>query len=194
MAVVNPKQIQYIKGIQPDFEFRVRKLQPSLDVASEDDLFKVEDSNQIKPKSLGRQATLQIDSSTRAIGRNPVTPLPLPSSSNVQINTLPLEDRRLLARAKWLLKRLLVQTEEEEKRSPLERKQIADELDSTKEEDFQSSVGTSSDRADILNKEASIESLLNSLLNEKADRKEVFFVLNILSFLKDGTLFVSPSM
>jgi hypothetical protein len=33
-----------------------------------------------------------------------------------------------------------------------------------------------------------VESLLKNLLNDKADRKEVFFVLNILSFLKDGII------
>jgi hypothetical protein len=34
-----------------------------------------------------------------------------------------------------------------------------------------------------------IEILLKDLLSDKADRKEIFFVLNILSFLKDGKAF-----
>jgi hypothetical protein len=199
MAVVNPKQIQYIKGIQPDFEFRVRKLQPSLDVASEDELFKVDDNT--KPKLLGRQGShgSQIDSSTRSTGRrsnNPVATPSLPSSSSAQTNSLPLEDRRLLARAKWLLKRLLVETEEE-KQSLLEREQITDELDEHEEEGIPSSRGAkkrgssfSPDWSHISTQEANIESILNNLLSDKADRKEVFFVLNILSFLKDGTAVV----
>lgn len=38
----------------------------------------------------------------------------------------------------------------------------------------------------LLAKEMKIEILLKDLLSDKADRKEIFFVLNILSFLKDG--------
>jgi hypothetical protein len=45
MARINPAQVQFIKDIQPDFEFQERKIQPSLDVASADDLFKVDGSN-----------------------------------------------------------------------------------------------------------------------------------------------------
>mmetsp|Transcript_16443 Transcript_16443/g.17192 ORF Transcript_16443/g.17192 Transcript_16443/m.17192 type:complete len:100 (+) Transcript_16443:3-302(+) len=51
MAVVNPKQVNYIKNIQPEFEFRERKLQPSLDVASDDDLYKLDDPIIEKGKS-----------------------------------------------------------------------------------------------------------------------------------------------
>ena len=64
MARINPRQIQYIKEIQPDFEFQERKIQPSLDVASSDDLFKVDqhDGNELdtmqKPKSVNKVPNL----------------------------------------------------------------------------------------------------------------------------------------
>jgi hypothetical protein len=138
MAVVNPRQIQHIKSIQPDFEFRVRKLQPSLDIASEDDLFKVDDA---KPKPVARQGSLQLGSSLRSARRadQPMATMAPPSSSgsssSSQTNSLSLEDRRLLARAKWLLKRLLIETDEE-KQSLSEREHITDELDEHEEDHY----------------------------------------------------------
>lgn len=137
MAALNPKQIEYIKSIQPDFEFRVRKLQPSLDVASEDDLFKVDMSlPNLKPMSLARQGSLQAAAGVQHVTRrfdNPIptaTLRPLSDASIPQPHSLTVEDRRLLARAKWLLKRLLMEDDDElDQRRPT----ITDELDEHEE-------------------------------------------------------------
>jgi hypothetical protein len=196
MAVLNPKQIEYIKSIQPDFEFRVRKLQPSLDIASDEDLFKAEPN--VNPKPLVRQGSLQTEKGRHGTKRSePSAPFTtrqsISDASLVQPTSLPVEDRRLLARAKWLLKRLLMESEEDEFNETTKYSKITDELDENDEllelKRFNRKGHEVSSHALLIflsAKELNIDNLLTNLLNDKADRKEVFFVLNILSFLKDG--------
>jgi hypothetical protein len=291
MTRINPAQVQYIKDMQPDFDFQERKIQPSLDVASSDDLFRMEGSTAedesqesaggtkasrasrashlsrslssgSKPQPLSllgkaRPPILHQTEETPAAGtgagsgtdprqsHHRVSKVPVMTatatanapSSRLTIAVPPHapshgtsgtgtpgggpgaglsnEDRRLLTRAKWLLKRLL-DPDEDSLMNPLYMSHGlmgshgsshpsshdphaaaamgAGEGETTDDEDAADTSGLDGEtrwkiehyRKKMAKKFHFVECRLREILNDEVKKRETLFVLNILSFLKDG--------
>lgn len=256
MARINPRHVQYIKDMQPDFDFHERKIQPSLDVASSEDLFKVEneadDDTESAPKSKNTTRQTEISRSlsgghshtssgsshpSQNKGRSSISPseeirldhrmsshhrssnaansrltLAVPQShTNSHTNSgnsfnlgnstpggggggggLSNEDRRLLTRAKWLLRRLL--DSDDEPYDPLHPELYTDTTTGSNKNNENTSADLDPDikwkienkRKKANKKYITIENTLKDILNDEIKKKETLFVLNILSFLKDG--------
>jgi hypothetical protein len=284
MARINPRQIQYIKEVQPDFDFQERKIQPSLNVATSDDLFRVDnsdvdDNDSVKSKN---SRSSHLSRSLSIGGAPPLTSVPIHGRSTIQkpssdessssttssahphahpphstspshrlssavgvgtihspagprltlaVSTqnhhqpnpnivpstpggggglgLSNEDRRLLTRAKWLLKRLLDSDED-----PLLALHPFDpdaailgltsqSNNTSHHHDNDNNMTTTSTttstsldselRWKLENKRKKaekkfyfLENILKDILNDEVKKRETLFVLNILSFLKDG--------
>jgi len=206
MARINPRQIQHIKSMQPEFEFQERKIQPSLDVASTDDLFtadngEVSTASQPSPSTVPETSVIEDSSSMiqdtskqGVISRDPsghrgtfsnINPT---SSGNVSTansvtgsvasaTVLSQDDRRLLTRVKWLLRRLFEPEPEEEEEEEDDKFEAMDESET--EDDGDSLSG----RTPVISRG---ERMVQQILSDEADTKEAMFLLNMLSFLKDG--------
>ncbi len=129
MTIINPKQVAHLKKMQPNFKFKERNIEPSLDIATTKELLdNMQDEvemNILKGKQIG--AT---DAATHVHKENsPIhTPKPstgIPSKTNAsdgvngseeeeqQSNVLTMtpEDQMFLIRLKWMSDKLLVPIE-----------------------------------------------------------------------------------
>lgn len=180
MTIINPKQIEYIRNIQPEFEFRTRKLQPSLEVASDAELYNLDTKAPKMRKDIPATQNQNLSNSSKSSQSSRSSSNRADSPANPplvpQQTPLSLDDRRLLVRTKWLLKRLFNSPEVADRGGKAEKRkklQYFTALNEVEEDD---------DEHNSQNAEIS----LNQVLAETADRKEIIFVLSILSFLKDG--------
>jgi hypothetical protein len=243
MARINPKQIELIKSLQPDFEFQKRDLQPSLSVATNEELFSSGTANSPPEHNLpghhppssssalhfsgsspslihpngSQQKNVAVRSSVDVGGLNAHSRAPIATPNTATRDTttpglsLSNDDRRLLARTKWLLRRLLErneeEVEEEEEGEEEEDEEGEEELASSQrplydfeveENDVVSrrySVATmGSDHSKPLvprrlsaaeRKTIKVAKVLQEMMKDEGPR-ETLFVLNMLSFLKDG--------
>ena len=134
MARINPSQVQHIKSMQPDFEFQLRKIQPSLGAASADELFSTGDADNASSSDETMSVTAAVGTAlansgsntpnhvsmyttdnaavsrdmhskthTEALALEPLKPINIPDQNRFISN----EDRLLLTRVKWVLKRLI---------------------------------------------------------------------------------------